>query len=188
VCRPIVRHVGGVRTDSPGTERPDSKPRSLLQGKCRKGRTKLPRRVGSSSRGDREFESISLQRRVRLSPAWLSKIENPGFLRGCAGLASRPGRQRRAGCFDIAPIGGNISVGPDSSTGLPLMWSANMPRRSRRSRAFAGLNVGRSLNSGRLKQSQARSSDRARQAADVSDRGASLRSNRAAAAHRGSPR
>jgi hypothetical protein len=24
----------------------------------------------------------------------------------------RPGRQRRAGCFDIASTGGNISVGP----------------------------------------------------------------------------
>jgi hypothetical protein len=32
-----------------------------------------------------------------------------------------PVRQRHAGCFDIAPIGGNISVGPDSSTAVPLM-------------------------------------------------------------------
>jgi len=39
-----------------------------------------------------------------------------------------------------------------------------------------------------IKQSRARSADRARQAADVSARGASLPSNRAAAAHRGSPR
>ena len=52
------------------------------------------------------------------------------------------------------------------------MWSAKMPRLSRQSRAFAGINVGRSLNSGRLKQSRARSADRARQAADVSARAA----------------
>src|ERR1700730_12633465 len=38
-----------------------------------------------------------------------------------------------------------------------------------------------------LNQSRARSADRARQAADVSARGASLPANRAAAAHRGSP-
>jgi hypothetical protein len=40
----------------------------------------------------------------------------PVPLRGCPRLAWRPGRQRRAGCFDIAPTGGNISAGPDSST------------------------------------------------------------------------
>ena len=54
-------------------------------------------------------------------PHPLSSVENPGFPRGCARLAWRPGRQRRAGCFDIAPTGGNISVGPYSSTAVPLM-------------------------------------------------------------------
>src|ERR1700730_10857633 len=57
-------------------------------------------------------ESVSL-------PELLSRVENPGFPRGCALLAWRPGRQRRAGCYKIAPIGGNISVAPYSSTAVP---------------------------------------------------------------------
>jgi hypothetical protein len=83
------------------------------------------------SRGYQRFESRSLQRRVRLSLLeLLSRVENPGFPRGCAPLAWRPGRQRRAGCYKIAPTGGNISVAPYSSTAVPLMGSARMPRRS----------------------------------------------------------
>ena len=70
---------------------------------------------------DRWFESVSLQRTVRLSPAPLSKAENLGFPRGCGRLGWRLGRQRRAGCFEIAPTGGNISVEPYSSTAVPLM-------------------------------------------------------------------
>jgi hypothetical protein len=65
-----------------------------------------------------------------LSPELLSRVENPGFPRGCAPLAWRPGRQRRAGCFKMAPTGGNISVAPYSNTAVPLMGSARMPRRS----------------------------------------------------------
>ena len=80
---------------------------------------------------NRKFESISLQRTVRLSPAPLSKAENLGFPRGCGRLGWRLGRQRRAGCFEIAPTGGNISVEPYSSTAVPLMGSARMPLRSR---------------------------------------------------------
>ena len=72
-------------------------------------------------------------------PHPLSSVENPGFPRGCAPLAWRRGRQRRAGCFDIAPTGGNISVGPYSSTAVPLMGSARMPRCTQRSWAFTGL-------------------------------------------------
>src|SRR5882757_10603092 len=60
-------------------------------------------------------ESVSL-------PHPLSKVENPGFPRGCARLAWRAGRQRRAERFDLAPTGGNISVAPYSSTAVPLMW------------------------------------------------------------------
>ena len=66
-------------------------------------------------------ESVSL-------PELLSRVENPGFPRGCARLGWPPGRQRRAGCFKIAPTGGNISVAPYSSTAVPLMGSARMPR------------------------------------------------------------
>jgi hypothetical protein len=55
-------------------------------------------------------------------------------------LGDRVGRDAQ-GCFDIAPTGGNISVGPYSSTAVPLMGPARMPRRSQQSRAFSGLDV-----------------------------------------------
>ena len=42
--------------------------------------------------------------------------------RGCAGRGERRGRQRRAGRGNIGPTGGNISVGPYSSTAPPVMW------------------------------------------------------------------
>src|SRR5580700_2846446 len=65
---------------------------------------------------------------------------------------------------------------------MPLMWSAIIPRRSQQSRVFSVLNACVDLIQIGLKQSRARSADRARQAADVSARGASLPSNRVAAA------
>jgi hypothetical protein len=141
-----------------------------------------------SREGDRWFESTSLQRRVRLSPRAAVGGREPGFPRGCARLDWRPGRQRRAGCFKIAPTGGNISVAPYSSTAEPLMGSARMPAGSNKVGAFAKLDraVERWPWTG-LNQSPARSADRARQAAGVSARGASLASDRAAVAHRGSP-
>src|SRR6266404_6218801 len=86
--------------------------------------------------GDRWFESISLQRRVCLSPGAAFEGREPRFPRGCARLAWRPGRQRHAGCFKIAPTGGNISVAPYSSTAVPLMGSASM-RRPHKVGAFA---------------------------------------------------
>jgi hypothetical protein len=58
-------------------------------------------------------------------PRPLSRVENPGLPRGCARLAGQPGRQRRAGCFDFAPTGGNISVEPYSSTAVPLTACEN---------------------------------------------------------------
>ena len=69
---------------------------------------------------DREFESPSLQRRVRLSPASAFEAREPRpSARVCAaGLA--PGRQRRSACFDSAPTCGNISAGPYSSTAVPV--------------------------------------------------------------------
>src|SRR5437868_14864600 len=39
---------------------------------------------------------------LSLSRSRLRKVENPGVPRGCARLAWRPGRQRRARYFDIA--------------------------------------------------------------------------------------
>src|ERR1700720_589902 len=73
-----------------------------------------------SRSGDRWFESISLQQTVSLSPAAAFKGREPGFPRGFGQLACRLGQQRLAGCFDIASTGGNISVGPYSSTAVPL--------------------------------------------------------------------
>ena len=71
------------------------------------------RGTGSSNPSPSSRQSVS-------RPHPLSNVENPGFPRGCARLASRPGRQRRAGCFDIARTGANISVGPYSSMFSPL--------------------------------------------------------------------
>jgi hypothetical protein len=72
-------------------------------------------------------------------PKPLSYVENPGFPRGCARLAWRLGRQRRAGCFDTAATGGNISVGPYSSTAVPLTGSVGMPDGPNEVGAFSGL-------------------------------------------------
>jgi len=86
---------------------------------------------------DRWFESGSLQQTVCLSAASAFEgPEPPRIPRGCARLAWRLGRQRRAGCFDTAATGGNISVAPYSSTAVPLTGSVGMPRWSQRSRSL----------------------------------------------------
>ena len=72
--------------------------------------------------GDRGFESISLQQTVCLSSAAAFEGREPGFPRGfvCAdGLATASAET--PGCFDIALSGGNVSVGPNSSTAVRLM-------------------------------------------------------------------
>ena len=98
-----------------------------------------PAQAGTNpGKGTRSSNPASSSRQSVSRPHPLSSVENPGFPRGCARPAWRPGRQRRAGCFDIAPTGGNISVGPYSSTAVPLMGSARMPRCTQRSRAFSG--------------------------------------------------
>ena len=74
---------------------------------------------------NRWFESISLQQTVSLSPAAAFEGREPRFPRGSGQLAWRPGQQRRAGCFDFAPTGGNISVEPYSSTAVPLTACEN---------------------------------------------------------------
>src|SRR6202011_610026 len=54
-------------------------------------------------------------------PQSFSKVSNPAFRAGlAAGLAI--GSAETLGFFDIALIGGNISVGPNSSTAVRLMW------------------------------------------------------------------
>jgi hypothetical protein len=61
-----------------------------------------------------------------------SHVEKPGFSRGRAGWGRRRGRQRRAWRGDMAPIGGNISVGPYSSTAVLPMWFATVPALARK--------------------------------------------------------
>jgi len=77
---------------------------------------------------NRKFESISLQQTVCLSPAVAFEGREPGFPRGFGQLAWRPGQQRLAGCFDIAATGGNISVGPYSSTAVRLVVAPGLTR------------------------------------------------------------
>ena len=78
--------------------------------------------------GYRWFESISLQQTVCLSPAVAFEGREPGFPRGFGQLAWRPGQQGLAGCFDIASTGGNISVGPYSSTAVRLVVAPGLTR------------------------------------------------------------
>src|SRR5580693_4182127 len=78
--------------------------------------------------GDRRFESTSLQQTVCLSPAVAFEGRESGFPRGFGQLPWRPGQQRLAGCFDIASTGGNISVGPYSSTAVRLVVASGLTR------------------------------------------------------------
>src|SRR6266850_1617632 len=117
--------------DSP-LRKEDSNPRSLSREIRLSGarevpgavKTGKPRKASFVLRGTKgsnpspsSGESVSL-------PELLSSVENLGFPRGCAGWLGDRGGQRRAGCFKIAPTGGNISVAPYSSTAVPLMGSA----------------------------------------------------------------
>src|SRR5712671_2957239 len=109
------------------------------EAKCRSGQTRQSREAWFLSAGDRGFESLFLQQRVSLSAASAFEGREPRLsARVCAaGLATRSAETRRA--FQFAPTCGNVSVGPYSSTAVPLMWSARMRRRSQRSRAFRAL-------------------------------------------------
>ena len=92
----------------------------------------ISRGTGSSNPSPSSGESVSLPERV-------SRIGNPGFPRGCARLAWRPGRQRRAGGYKMAPTGGNISVAPYSSTAVPLTCRREGHAGPNKVGAFAGL-------------------------------------------------
>ena len=98
--------------------------------------------------GDRKFESISLQQTVCLSSAAAFEGREPGLsARVCAdGLATASAET--PGCFDIAPTGGNVSVGPNSSTAVRLDVVATVPGRSGRSQGLSGLSIGKSLKFG----------------------------------------
>src|SRR6202023_1681455 len=96
---------------------------------------------------NRKFESISLQQTVSLSPAAAFEGREPRFSARvwAAGLATGSAETRQA--LHCGPTGGNISVGPYSSTAVPLRWLAKMPRRSRQNWVYSALKVRGSLNS-----------------------------------------
>src|SRR5262245_27179897 len=58
--------------------------------------------------------------RTCLSREFVSPGQEAAVFGGCAGRGERRGRQRRAGGGNIRPTGGNISVGPYSSTAPQL--------------------------------------------------------------------
>ena len=63
------------------------------------------------------------QVRTCLSREFAFLRREAAVFRECAGRRGRHGRQRRAGRGNIGPTGGNISVGPYSSTAPPVMGS-----------------------------------------------------------------
>jgi hypothetical protein len=65
--------------------------------------------TNSSNPSPSSGESVSRE----ISP---SHVEKPGFSRRCAGWSRQRGRERRAWRGEMAPTGGNVSVGPNSST------------------------------------------------------------------------
>ena len=76
------------------------------------------------------FPPAESQLRTCLSREFVFLRREAAVFRGCARLAWRRGRQRRAGCYKISPTGDNISIAPYSSTAVPLLESARMPHRS----------------------------------------------------------
>src|SRR6266404_4251350 len=131
------------------------------------------------------FESISLQRRVRLSPGAAFEGREPRLSarlcgdpvgRDAQGFPFRANRRQYL-CRAIFQYRSAADGVGENATPVPIK-SGRSPELDRA--------VDRCARTG-LNQSPARSADRARQAAGVSARGASLASDRAAAAHRGSP-
>jgi hypothetical protein len=106
-------------------------------------------KTGADLLGNRRFESISSSRQSVSLPQPLFEGREPRFSARvwAAGLATGSAETRQA--FRCAPTGGNISVGPYSSTAVPMRWSTKMPRRSRQSWVFSAVNVRGSLNSDR---------------------------------------
>src|SRR5215813_13954418 len=65
---------------------------------------------------NRKFESIPLQRRVRVSRDFAFPRRKASLFPPVCGAERQRGRERRARQADLVPAGGNISVGPNSST------------------------------------------------------------------------
>jgi len=142
-------------------------------------------------RGDRGFESISLQRRVCLSRNFIFVGKNLGFPRGCPGCVpgavdrepQGPPTARQPGAISLS---GYIPVPVSGDAVATSRWVkvARLVPNTRPDLLWLR-DAGRCCECGiALKQSRARSADRARQAADGSARAASLSSDRAVGARR----
>jgi len=74
-------------------------------------------------RGTKSSNPASLQRRVRVSRDFALPRREGGFSRGCVGPAGAAWSAETAIARCMAPTGGNISVGPNSSTAASMRWS-----------------------------------------------------------------
>ena len=91
----------------------------IIEWQCRKSPFSLT--------GDRGFESISLQRRVCLSPEAACEGREPRLsARLCAAGVATGSTETRT-VFRYRANGGSISAGLYSSTAVPLMWFARTP-------------------------------------------------------------
>ena len=97
--------------------------------------------------GYRWFESISLQRTVRLSPAATFERQEPGLSPQVCEARLTTGSAETQQAFHCAPTGGNVSAGPYSSTAVPMMRSVQC--HDGPTKSGPGLSMGRSLNSDR---------------------------------------
>jgi hypothetical protein len=78
-------------------------------------------RGGVDPTRNRKFESISLQRTVRLSPAATFERQEPGLSPEVCEARLTTGSAETRQAFHCAPTGGNVSAGPYSSTAVRLM-------------------------------------------------------------------
>jgi hypothetical protein len=151
MCRVPSARAGGLRGDRANidTSYPPDRSRGLIPtltlpqlraGTPRGGFSPaaLEFAAGPQAEGDRRFESTSLQQTVRLSPAATFERQEPGLSPQVCEARLTTGSAETQQAFHCAPTGGNVSAGPYSSTAVPLMRSAAMPRRSERNQEFPG--------------------------------------------------
>ena len=76
---------------------------------------------------DRRFESRSLQQTVRVSRDFALPRREAGLFPRPCGVGEAARSTETGVARDMAPTGGNISVGPYSSTAVLPMWFATVP-------------------------------------------------------------
>src|SRR5215510_12532673 len=127
-CAPLETQVASRGTDgsNPTSSSGESSELSVPGGGGSTGRRR--HRYGLACRGTRSSNpspsSGESGANLSLAGIRLPTSRSRGFPRVC-GRGERRGRQRRAGRDNIGPTGGNISVGPYSSTAPPVMWQPN---------------------------------------------------------------